>query len=156
MAHFSNEEIVTLNALENKHLSSVKYHYWVNNAKANNPYETLDYIEFYFQDGSLLFFSGKTKEGISIEKPNIEQERNELKQKFGNQINLVSLDVSNDQIWQPALSLALEFVALRKGQEHYYLNDAVLLNFGDYEIIIYHDQESLLVEQMLDDEDDDE
>ncbi len=156
MTHFSDEEIVTLNALENKLLSTIKYHYWVNNTQANNPYQTLDYIEFQFIDGSVLFLSGKTKNGISIEKPDIEEERRSVKSKFGNNINVISLDMSHEILWQPTLSHHLEYVALRKGQEHHYLNDAVLMNFGEYEILIYHDEDGLLVEEMLDLEEDED
>ncbi|MBS1634678.1 MAG: hypothetical protein JST26_02070 [Bacteroidetes bacterium] len=135
--HFSPEMLAILLAAEGKVISGIVCYFWVNRINPNDAVELIDNFELKFTDGSHVVIScNEENEGIAVfNNFSLADEQAELEKNFGNKIRIIPVDASKTQMWTDIPGKVLESVDLTRDGEHY-LNDSVLLNFGDEKRII--------------------
>lgn len=135
--HFSQDALTTLLASEGKVVSGIVCYFWVNRINPNDSVELIDNFELKFTDGSHLVIScHEENEGIAVLNDfSMAAEQAELEKNFGNKIRIIPVDASKTQMWTDIPGKVLESVDLTRDGEQY-LNDSVLLNFGDEKRII--------------------
>jgi hypothetical protein len=143
---FDLEEVKELDALQNLNIEKVLAHYWVNIAK-DEPVRVLDTLEVFFVGGKSIALCGRTDECLKVVKPNIEKDLKELVESFNGKIVLKSEDITNSNNWLN--TGMLNHISLRKGDDGFYLNDAILLSFEKKDIVVYFDGDSIEIDEVF-------
>ncbi|MFN8438163.1 MAG: hypothetical protein U0V72_11060 [Cytophagales bacterium] len=151
--YFSAEEVIELDKIQNKNISQVIAHYWVNITDENNPIKVLDTLEINFNDGEKLGLTGRTDECIKLCKTDIDKDREEIINQFHGKIVIQTADLTQTDDWKNAQNLA--YISLRKDSNGQYLNDALLLCFESKELVIFYDGDSLAIEEVFEEIDED-
>lgn len=147
--YFETEELFTLKAAENKTLARVIYHIWQNKIQPEETFEFLDKLELVFTDGKKLFLSASEESppGIIVLKDfDAEKNRLLLLHEFQGKIDHVSQDLTENDLWSLMIGKKLYRVGVIDEGDNCYLNDAVLLDFGDEKMEIHPGVEGLIVE----------
>ncbi|CAN5914475.1 hypothetical protein BH11BAC7_BH11BAC7_30840 [soil metagenome] len=147
--YFETEELFELNAVEQKTLSRVIYHLWQNKINPEETFEFLDKLELIFTDGKKLFLSASedTPPGIIVLKDfDAEKNRLLLLHEFQGKIDYTSEELTENGLWAILVGQKLLKVGVIDEGDNCYLNDAVLLDFGDEKMEIHPGVEGLIVE----------
>ncbi len=147
--YFDTEELLELKAVEQKTLSRVIYHLWQNKINPEETFEFLDKLELIFTDGKRLFLSAseETPPGIIVVKDfDAEKNRLLLLHEFQGKIDYGSEELTENGLWALMVGKKLRKVGVVDEGDNCYLNDAVLLDFGDEKMEIHPGLEGLIVE----------
>ncbi|MEO5641930.1 MAG: hypothetical protein ABIQ40_01290 [Bacteroidia bacterium] len=147
--YFETEELFELKAVEQKTLSRVIYHLWQNKINPEETFEFLDKLELIFTDGKKLFLSASedTPPGIIVLKDfDAEKNRLLLLHEFQGKIDHTSEELTENGLWAILVGQKLLKVGVIDEGDNCYLNDAVLLDFGDEKMEIHPGVEGLIVE----------
>lgn len=147
--YFETEELFELKAVEHKTLARVIYHLWQNKINPEETFEFLDKLELVFTDGKKLFLSAneETPPGIIVLKDfDAEKNRLLLLHQFQGKIDHVSEELTGNGLWALMVGKKLRKVGVIDEGDNCYLNDAVLLDFGDEKMEIHPGVEGLIVE----------
>lgn len=129
--HFTDPQLKLLTSIEGKTLKKIVCYFWVNRLNPNDSVELIDNVELYFTDeSSLVITCNEDSNGIDVVHDfDFEQEKNHLKQEFGDKIRIIPIDASTTKMWTDVIGETIEAVQLSRDGENY-LNDALILNFG--------------------------
>ncbi|MDQ3109081.1 MAG: hypothetical protein M3R17_04225 [Bacteroidota bacterium] len=147
--YFDTEELFELKAVEQKILARVIYHLWQNKINPEETFEFLDKLELIFTDGKKIFLSAneETPPGIIVLKDfDAEKNRLLLLHQFQGRIDHASEELTENGLWALVVGKKLRKVGVIDEGENCYLNDAVLLDFGDEKMEIHPALEGLIVE----------
>jgi hypothetical protein len=135
---FRLDELERMQAAEQQRLTDVNYYLWLNQSEGNeSPYRFLYFLELIFERGeALLFTSGEDTDALRLSDPEalLEIARN-LQEQFGH-ITIKKVNARNLPIWQTVMDNTLEAIRLSKNDQGLYLNDAILLDFGDQRLLL--------------------
>lgn len=129
--YFTDPQLKLLTSIEGKTLKKIVCYFWVNRLNPNESVELIDNVELVFSDEtSLVITCNEDSNGINIINDfNFEEEKNHLKQEFGDKIRIIPIDASTTKMWTDVIGETIESVDLSREGENY-LNDALILNFG--------------------------
>jgi hypothetical protein len=129
--HFSDLQLKILTSIEGKTLKKIVCYFWVNRLNPNESIELIDNIELFFNDEtSIVITCNEDGNGLEILNDfNYEEEKNQLKQEFGDKIKIIPIDASTTKMWSEVIGENLESIQLSR-EEDKYLNDAIILDFG--------------------------
>lgn len=129
--HFTDIQLKLLTSIEGKTLKKIVCYFWVNRLNPNESVELIDNVELFFNDdSSLVITCNEESNGIDvIHDFNFEEEKNQLKQEFGDKIRIIPIDASTTKMWTDVIGETIEAVQLSRDGGNY-LNDALILNFG--------------------------
>ena len=147
--YFNFEDLTALKSLEKKTLSRVIYHNWLNKINPQEIFEFLDKLELIFSDKTKIVLSAseETPPGIFIEK-DFDAEKNKLLllHQFSGKIDFQSEELTDNPLWKILIGKKLLKVGVVDEGDNCYLNDAVLLDFGDEKMEIHPGVEGLIAE----------
>jgi hypothetical protein len=135
---FSLEEIQILQSYEQQRLERVTYYVWHNQAKPGAlPHRFLYAIELVFDSGeSLLLSSGEDSEAIClITAEQLVDTAHRLQQLHGKAV-IQRILAQEQPLWRDVSGKTLQNIRLAKNDEGWYLNDAVLLDFNEYRVLV--------------------
>lgn len=129
--YFTDLQLKLLTTIEGKTLKKIVCYFWVNRLNPNESIELIDNIELFFNDDtSVVITCNEDGNGLEILNDfNYEEEKNQLKQEFGDKIKIIPIDASATKMWSDVIGENLESVQLSR-EEDKYLNDAIILDFG--------------------------
>ncbi len=129
---FPLEALQAFQRVEACALIDVNYYLWLNNTEADKPpYRFLYCLELVFdQQGALLLSSGEDTTAIRIISAETLIKTARDLQKLHNQVSIRRVNCADFPLWQPAVGAALQAVRLSRNDDGYYLNDALVLDFG--------------------------
>ncbi len=147
--YFDTDELLELKAVEQKTLARVIYHLWQNKINPEETFEFLDKLELIFTDGKQLFLSAseETPPGIIVVK-DFDGEKNRLLllHEFQGKIDYSSEELTENGLWALMVGKKLRKVGVIDEGDNCYVNDAMLLDFGDEIMEIRPGVEGLIVE----------
>jgi hypothetical protein len=147
MGYFNIDELFILDSIiaETK-ISGISYYKWHNLAASKNGYVFIDKIELQFNKiPSILFEINETDDGISIRTNyNITEEIAEVEAKFNGQIKIIKTSEEQNDLWKPLINCPLCSIEAEQ-YEQFYLNTAILLNFGVEKRVLFFEAEKGLV-----------
>ncbi len=128
---FNNHQLKLLTEAEGKTLQKVIIYFWVNKLNATENVELIDNVKLLFTDNTYLMLTcNEESNGIDLlDFFDFDQEKQRLKEEFGDKIRLIPIDASSTKMWQDVMGQTLEAVELSKNGEEY-LDDALILSFG--------------------------
>lgn len=135
---FSLEEIQILQSYEQQRLERVTYYVWHNQAEPGAlPHRFLYAIELVFDSGeSLLLSSGEDSEAIClITAEQLVETAHRLQQLHGKAV-IQRILAQAQPLWRDVAGKTLQNIRLAKNDEGWYLNDAVLLDFNEYRVLL--------------------
>lgn len=144
---FLLEEIQALQAFEKQVLERVNYYIWHNQTEAGTiPHRFLYAVELLFDGGEpLLLSSGDDSEAIRLLTAEaLTETARRLQQMHGKPV--MQRAVAGIQpLWREVVGKMLEHIRLTRDEEGLYLNDSILLDFGEHRVLVYlSEREGLL------------
>ncbi len=131
---FRQSELEAFQTFENQILATVNYYLWRSNSKSAFLYA----LELYFENGeTLLVSSGESSDAIRIiSAESLVETAQKLKELHGEA--LIQRVVANVQpLWNDVIGSVLEGIRLSRQEENgLYSNDAMLLDFGEKQIML--------------------
>jgi hypothetical protein len=147
MGYFNIDELFILDSVKiDTEITGVNYYKWHNLAASKNGYVFIDKIELQFNNiPSILFEINENDEGISLKTNyNVGIEIADIEAKFNTQIKIIKTSEKLSDLWGSILNLPLLSIEAEQ-QEQFYLNNALLLNFGEEKRVIFFDNEKGLL-----------
>lgn len=131
MSHFTDHQLKTLTSVEGKTLKKVIIYFWVNRLNPNAQIDLIDNVELVFNDdASIVITCNEESTGIEVLNDfNFEEEKEHLKQEFGDKIKIIPIDASTTKMWTDVIGETIEAFELSKEDEQF-LNDALIISFG--------------------------
>ena len=135
---FRLEELETFQSFEGQLLADVNYYLWLNQTDDDAiPYRFLYTLELVFDSNdSLLLSSGEDSEAIRVIAAETLLETARQLQQLHGKISIQRLSAGAQPLWQPAIGKTLEGIRLSRNEAGFYLNDALLLDFGKRRILV--------------------
>ena len=130
---FKQAEVEAFQTFENQRLETVNYYLWRANSKSSFLYA----LELYFEHGeTLLLSSGEDSESIRlITAASMVETARKLQSLHGEA--LIQRIVANIQpLWRDILGENLLEIRLTRHESGLYQNDAILLDFGETQILV--------------------
>lgn len=135
---FRLEEIQALQSFEKLALADVNYYIWHNQPEAGAmPHRFLYTLELVFSTGeSLLLSSGDDSEAIRLlTAENLVETARRLQQIHSKPV-IQRVAASIQPVWREAVGKTLLHVRLGRNEAGLFLNDAVLLDFGEHRVLV--------------------
>ncbi len=135
---FRLEELQILQSFENQLLVDINYYIWLNQSgETNTPQRFLYTLELIFENaGALLLSSGEDSEAIRlIEAEELLETATRLQQLHGKSI-IQRVSAVAQPTWRDSVGQVLRDIRLSKNEAGLFLNDALLLDFGDKRILV--------------------
>jgi hypothetical protein len=131
MTHFTDHQLKLLTSAEGKTLKKVIIYFWVNRFNPDAHVDLIDNVELVFNDEtSLVITCNDDSTGIEVLNDfNFEEEKNALKQEFGEKIKMIPIDASTTKMWTDVIGETIDAIELSKEDEQF-LNDALIISFG--------------------------
>lgn len=127
---FSLQEIESFLSLEGMVITDVMYHIWRNKIDPENVIDSLDYIDFIFENKyRVTLYAGLESDGIKVVELDLAKEQARIEEEFGDKIELLTFDVTNEEPWLDTQNLVLEKIQLEQLKNGLYHNQSLLLNF---------------------------
>lgn len=135
---FPLEALQAFQRVEACALLDVNYYLWLNNTDADKPpYRFLYCLELVFErQGALLLSSGEDTTAIRIISAETLIRTARDLQQLHNQVSIQRVNCAAFPLWQPAVGSPLQAVRLSRNEDGYYLNDALVLDFGSWRILV--------------------
>jgi hypothetical protein len=135
---FSLAELKAFQSLEGAVLTDVNYYLWLNQGGSEDmPYRFLYFLELLFEAHTpLLLSSGEDSAAVRISDAEALVKTAESLRKLHGQISIQRVSASALPLWEPLIGHSLEAVRLSKNEEGLYYNDALLLDFGQGQVLV--------------------
>ncbi|MCC6462014.1 MAG: hypothetical protein IT260_16185 [Saprospiraceae bacterium] len=135
---FRLEDLEALQAFEGRELTDVNYYLWLNRTEAGAaPYRFLYTLELAFgYDGALLLSSGEDSTAIRLIAPETLIRTAQQLQTLHGQVSIQRVNAGAFPLWQPAIGKLLATIRLSRNDAGLYWNDALLLDFGAWQILV--------------------
>lgn len=141
--HFTLAELQMFQRAENTTLEGVDYYIWLDTEAEQPVWQFLLAIELRLGDaGSVIISAGEDNDAIRV----IEQEQllktaSALYRVHGKPV-IQRASRDSQTPWSGVMNRVLQAVRLSKSEEGHYLNDALMLDFGDTGLIVALNQEA--------------
>lgn len=135
---FSLEEIQLLQSFEKQTLDNVNYYIWHNQPEAGvMPHRFLYALELIFDTGeSLLLSSGDDSEAIRLlTAERLVETAHHLQRIHGKPV-MQRVAAGIQPLWREVVGKLLQHIRLSRNEAGLFLNDALLLDFGDHRILV--------------------
>jgi hypothetical protein len=100
-----NNRFNSLTQLNNSIITGVVHHYWYNNAKPNDAYYFIEWLEIFLNNGSRFIFHRNEESGlIELVNENIAERAAEIKTLFNGKIHIKSIDCSETSWWKEIIN----------------------------------------------------
>lgn len=135
---FLLEELQAFQRVEACALLDVNYYLWLNSTDADRaPFRFLYCLELVFdRHGALLLSSGEDSTAIRIISSETLIKTARDLQQLHNRVSIQRVNCAAFPLWQPAVGTPLLAVRLSRNDEGYYLNDALVLDFGRQGVLV--------------------
>lgn len=135
---FRLEDLEVFQSCEHRVLADVNYYLWLNRGSADSaPMRFLYCLELVFEEiPPLLLSSGDDSEGIVALAPEALIKTAQRLQTLHRQVSIQRVSAGAFPLWQPAVGQPLEGIRLSRHESGLYLNDALLLDFGERQIVV--------------------
>ena len=135
---FSLEEIQILQSYEQQRLERITYYVWHNQAEPGAlPHRFLYAVDLVFDSGeSLLLSSGEDSEAIRLLTAEQLVDMAQRLQRLHGKAIIQRIPAQTQPLWRDVAGKTLQNVRLAKNDEGLYLNDAVLLDFEEYRVLV--------------------
>lgn len=143
--YLSVEQVMLFKQIEQKIITEVVYHYWVNKANPQEEFRFLEFIELKFDDSTNLFLKKEEDaECLQITAGfNIQKTNETLKAEFKGLIYYDSRKASNSLIWKPILNNRIAVIEMEK-EEELFMGETILLVAADgYQVLLHTMPEGL-------------
>jgi len=105
---FSLQEIESFLSLEGMVITDVMYHIWRNKIDPENVIDSLDYIDFIFENKyRVTLYAGLESDGIKVVELDLAKEQARIEEEFGDKIELLTFDVTNEEPWSDTQNLVV-------------------------------------------------
>ena len=145
---FRLRELEILQSFDNQLLVDANYYLWLNHTEGDSaPLRFLYTLELVFEGTRpLLLSSGEDSEAIRlIEAEDLVKTARQLQQLHG-KVLIQRISAGAQPLWREAVGKTLESIRLSRNEAGLFLNDALLLDFGERRILVrLHEREGLLV-----------
>lgn len=135
---FSLEELQVFQSFEQQTLVDVNYYLWLNNTQPDvPPLRFLYAVELIFdRDGSLLLSSGEDSTAIQIIAAEALLKTARALQTLHRQVTIQRVHAGAFPLWEMAVGQILQSVRLSRHESGFYLNDALVLDFGEKQLLL--------------------
>lgn len=135
---FRLEELQLFQSFEGQILIDVNYYLWLNNTEPGIPPLRFLYgLELVFdRDGALLLSSGEDSTAIRSITAEALLKTAQTLQTLHNQVAIQRVHAGAFPLWEPAVGQSLQAIRLSRGASGFYLNDALVLDFGEKQILL--------------------
>ncbi len=135
---FRLDELEAFQACEHQILADINYYLWLNRADPSAaPMRFLYCVELIFEGpASLLLSSGEDSEGIVQLAPEALIKTAQRLQTLHRQVSVQRVSAGAFPLWQPVVGQPLEAIRLSRHESGLYLNDALLLDFGERQVVV--------------------
>ena len=146
---FQLAELEAFQASEGAILADVNYYLWLNlNDAEGMPYRFLYFLELLFENADpLLLSSGEDSTALQVSQAETLVKTADALHRLHGKISIQRVNAGALPIWLPAIGKPLEAIRLTKNEQGLYLNDALLLDFGEHQLLleVHPEKEGLLV-----------
>jgi len=135
---FRLEELQILQSFENQLTADANYYLWLNRPQEGSaPQRFLYALELVFDNaGSLLLSSGEDSEAIRlIEAEELVETARRLQQLHGQAV-IQRVPAGGQPLWRGFIGKTLSGIRLSRNEAGLFLNDALLLDFGERRILV--------------------
>lgn len=141
--HFTLAELQVFQRAENTTLEGVDYYLWLDTEAEQPVWQFLLAIELRLGEaGSVIISAGEDNDAIRvIEQAQLLKTAAALYQVHGKPV-IQRASRDSQAPWSGVMNSVLQAVRLSKGEEGHYLNDALMLDFGDTGLIVALNQDS--------------
>ncbi|MDO8365998.1 MAG: hypothetical protein Q7T20_04310 [Saprospiraceae bacterium] len=130
---FRQAEVETFQTFEDQRLATVNYYLWRANSKTSFLYA----VELFFDHGETLLLScGEDSEAIQIITPGSLVETAKKLQLLHSEAVIQRIVANIQPLWRDVVGETLQEIRLSRHESGLYQNDALLLNFGEKQILI--------------------
>lgn len=144
---FQLRELEILQSFDNHELIDVNYYLWLNQTETGDaPLRFLYTLELVFEGvGPLLLSSGEDSEAIRlIGAEDLLETARRLQQLHG-KVLIQRVSAGAQPLWRESIGKYLKGIRLSRNETGFFLNDALLLDFGERRILVrLHEREGLL------------
>ncbi|MEO6038763.1 MAG: hypothetical protein ABIQ93_10140 [Saprospiraceae bacterium] len=135
---FRLEELEEMQTFEKQVLAQVNYYFWINPSTADDPpYRFLFFLELVFEDErSLLLTSGEDTEAIRVSSAEALVKTAEALRVLQEKIVIQRVAAETFPLWADVQRKTLAAIQLSKTEQGLYANDALLLDFGEQQILV--------------------
>lgn len=145
---FQLEELKILQSFDNQLLVDANYYLWLNHTGGSNaPLRFLYSLELVFESaGPLLLSSGEDSEAIRlIGVEDLLETARRLQHMHGKAL-IQRVSAGAQPMWRESVGKTLKGIRLSRNEAGLFLNDALLLDFGERHILVrLHEREGLIV-----------
>ncbi|HQQ95263.1 MAG TPA: hypothetical protein PLQ93_11955 [Bacteroidia bacterium] len=129
ISYFSNEALARFVSAQNRVVSKVICHLWVNKINPEQSMEIIDNIELLFQDQNKLTISCNPEgTGLDAVDFDFDLSARQLETEFDGKIKLYAIDASGTKMWSEVIGKTLKAVKLSRDNDHYKA-DSIVLDF---------------------------
>ena len=135
---FRLEELQAFQSFEGEQLDDVNYYLWLNQSEEEGlPFRFLYALECLFDNQEALLLS-VDEESTAMRVVDAETlvKTVEGLQPLHGKISLQRVNAGSFPMWAPAVGQKLEAIRLTRTEEGLYLNDALLLDFGEHSVLV--------------------
>ncbi|MEZ4826577.1 MAG: hypothetical protein R3C61_09835 [Bacteroidia bacterium] len=144
--YFSAAELAQLSAIKERSLEKVIYTVWKNLSSHGEGFESLDWVELFFSENTLLtFHAGENSSGIGIQPLNLSFEQNRIFHQFRGQVALDRIDMSHSPVWADLLGKKVTNIGLETHDHDHFANHIIQLDLGQNRVEIGMGEEGLIV-----------
>jgi len=130
---FQQSEVEAFQAFEGQKLETVNYYLWRASPKSSFLYA----IELYFENGeTLLLSSGESSEAIGIISAEALVETARKLQVLHGEALIQRIVANVQPLWRDVVGANLQEIRLARHESGLYHNDALLLDFGEKQIML--------------------
>jgi hypothetical protein len=130
---FKQAEVETFQAFEGQRLETANYYLWRASSKTSFLYA----IELYFDNGeTLLLSSGEDSEAIRMITPESLVKTAQHLQTIHSEAVIQHIVANVQPLWRDVVGASLQEIRLSRHESGLYQNDALLLNFGEKQILL--------------------
>lgn len=148
--HFTLDELQAFQGAENAALEGVDYYIWLDTEAGQPVWQFLLAIELRLGEaGSIIISAGEDTDAIRVIQPDaLLKTASALFQIHGRPV-IQRASRDHQAPWKDLMNRTLQAVRLSKAENGYYLNDALMLDFGETSLVIALNQDGggLLIRQ---------
>jgi hypothetical protein len=140
--HFTLGELQTFQRAENTTLEGVDYYIWLDTGAEQPVWQFLHAIELKLgESGTVIISAGEDTDAIRvIQQEELLKTASALYRMHGKPV-IQRASRDHQAPWSGVMNSVLQAVRLSKSEEGHYLNDALMLDFGDTGLIIALNQD---------------
>ncbi len=142
--YYNQAQLLLLKQNENKLLTEVYYHFWVNKSKPDEVFSFLEYIELFFSDNSHLVLQ-KSEDNdmiVPLASINIVVENEQLMKDFNGQLLYQSRNASKTKAWEHLVKTQIHDVLIEE-DDGLFSGEAIVFGNKTHQTIVRLENDGL-------------